>query len=121
MTKNDNLEPGFYAGLILLGLLLFFSVTKCHARGPIVADTIICNQSCITRYVTKSTEKSIHVYAVYIDQKNNIYELIPVSKSVYEYICTCKELGLKPKLGLRLVNGQIASIIRIKTKYKICK
>ncbi len=121
MTNNDNLKPGFYVGLILLCLLIFFSVTKCHAKGPIVADTVFCNQSYITRYITKPTEKSTRVYAVYIDRKNDIYELIPVSKSVYTYICTCKELGIKPKLGLRLVNGQIASIIRIRTKYKVCK
>ena len=70
--------------------------------------------SFIQKYITKSTEKSVRIYAVYNDRQSGIADIIPVSKSVYEYIVLCQDNGIKPSLGLRVRNNQIVSIIRFK-------
>ena len=45
-------------------------------------------------------------------------DVIPVPKTVYEYIITCHTHNIKPNLGIRLKNGQITGIIRYKPVYR---
>jgi hypothetical protein len=48
----------------------------------------------------------------------NIQDIIPVSKTVYEYIRTAVEYGIQPELGIRLRDGNITSIIKRKRRLK---
>ena len=115
-ATNNKMEPGFWAGVIIICLLLFLS--KCHLHAQTAQlDTIMCKVECITKYVTRSTGKTTRIYAVYKDARAGIEDIIPVSKTVYEYIVTCSDNGIKPSLGIRLRNGQISSIVKFKRKF----
>lgn len=116
--QKEKLEPGFWVGVCIICLLLFLSKCHIHAQKNAVIDTIPCTIECIQKYITKSTEKSVRIYAVYNDKQCGIADIIPVSKSVYEYIVLCQDNGIKPSLGIRLKNGQITSIIKYKPKYR---
>lgn len=113
-TEYRNNEPGFWVGVVLICVLFFLSKCHAHAQKNATIDTIPCKVECIQKYITKSTEKSVRIYAVYNDRQSGIADIIPVSKSVYEYIVLCQDNGIKPSLGLRIRNNQIASIIRFK-------
>lgn len=117
-NQDSNLDPGFWIALIMLIALLAFCAVSCNAqtKQTAVYDTIFCKTECIQKYVEKKTAKSSRVYAVYVDKQHGVAELIPVSKSVFNYIATCKEYQVKPNLGIRLKNGQIYSIVKLKTK-----
>lgn len=102
-------------------VFLFISLlvaTSCFAqqKQEVQLDTMVCKVNCIDKFceVPTANGKSTRIYAVYNDSSLGISELIPVSKSVYTYIQTCKANGLKPTLGIKLRNGQISSIIRYK-------
>lgn len=84
-------------------------------------DTVLCNPANIVKIVEVPNKSgtSTRTYAVYEDKGNNISEIIPVSKTVLEYINLCIENNIKPNLGIKLKNGQIVSIIKYKTKYKV--
>lgn len=112
-TEYRNNEPGFWVGVVLICVLLFLSKCHAHAQKNATIDTIPCKVECIQKYITKST-KSVRIYAVYNDRQSGIADIIPVSKSVYEYIVLCQDNGIKPSLGLRIRNNQITSIIRFK-------
>ena len=113
-ATNNKMEPGFWVGVVLICVLLFLSKCHAHAQKNAIIDTIPCKVECIQKYITKSTEKSVRIYAIYNDKQSGIADIIPVSKSVYEYIVLCQDNGIKPSLGLRLRNKQIVSIIRFK-------
>lgn len=112
-TEYKNNEPGFWVGVVLICVLFFLSKCHAHAQKNATIDTIPCKVECIQKYITKS-EKSVRIYAVYNDRQSGIADIIPVSKSVYEYIVLCQDNGIKPSLGLRVRNNQIVSIIRFK-------
>lgn len=105
--------------LIITLFLIAFTLALHAQKKEAVIDTIYCNVSCIEKFVETSSKsgKSTKIYAVYNDKRNEISELIPVSKSVCEYIEMCKQNALTPHLGIRLKNNQIVSIIKYKQRF----
>lgn len=94
--------------------------SKCHAQQQkAVIDTMACKVECIKQIVQKpsSNGKTVKYLAVYIDKSAGFSEIIPISKSVVDYISTCKQFSLEPTLGIRLRNGVITSIVRYKIKF----
>jgi len=115
-----HMRPGFWLGIVALVLMLLLGTIRCSAqeKQPAVYDTIRCNIECIQKYVTKSTPKTVRMYAVYVDKENNIMDLISVSKTVYDYILMCREYGIEPQLGIKLKNGEVYSIVKLKRKIR---
>lgn len=117
-SNNDGFEKVLF---ILFIVMLFFGIAvKCSAQKAqqkAVYDTVVCDQACIQKYVQIPNEKTgkVRIFAVYKDSKHNVNELINVSESTYDYIQTCKTYGIPAQLGIKLRNGAIQSIIRIKT------
>ena len=104
----------------ILILFCFFALTASAQKQTAQIDTIACHNECINKFTTTTTAKgTVKVYAVYNCKHNGVSDLIPVSKTVWEYITLCRQNGVKPSLGIRLRNGQISSIIKYKQKYKI--
>lgn len=120
MTKTNKNEPQYILGLIVLAILIFISI-KCHGqRTTAVVDTIPCKIECIHKFITEPTKSGgERIYAVYNDIRNDVSDLIPVSQSVYKYIKLCELNAIKPKLGIRLRNGQITSIVKYKQHYEV--
>ena len=112
MTNNERLDPGFWIGLFLVVLLIF-----CTHRAQKI-DTIPCHVACIVKIVQKPTPKSVKYLAVYKCAHMGIQDIIPVSKTVYEYMRTAVEYGIQPELGIRLRDGNITSIIKRKRRLK---
>ena len=124
--NKDNNNNFFENTLMVLFVLviLFGVVTRCSAQRvqqKAVYDTVVCDQSCIQKYVQIPNEKTgkVHIYAVYKDDAHGIGELIPVSQSVFEYIQVSKQYGLKPQLGIKLRNGKISGIIKCQTLIRV--
>ena len=116
--KPDKHSPGPWVALaIVIALLLMTS--KCHAQQKAVIDTMVCKVECIKQIVQKpsSNGKTVKYMAVYIDKSAGFSEIIPISKSVVDYISTCKQFSIEPTLGIRLRNGVITSIVRYKIKF----
>lgn len=115
--KPDHSSGPLIAIVIIIMLLLMTS--KCHAQQKAVVDTMMCKVECIKQIVQKpsSSGKTVKYMAVYIDKSAGFSEIIPISKSVVDYISTCKQFSLKPTLGIRLRNGVITSIVRYKIKF----
>ena len=80
---------------------------------------MVCKTECIKQIVQKPSAngKSVKYLAVYVDNNINFSEIIPISKSVVDYIETCKQFSIKPTLGIRLRNGVVSSIVRYKIKF----
>lgn len=119
--NKKHLDQGFWIGLFLIGMLVICTETCTAQTTKHVAqiDTMACHPECIQKYVQQPTNNgNVRIYAVYNDKQNSVSDLIPVSKSVYEYILMCKENGIKPSLGIRLRDGRITSIIKLKTIYR---
>lgn len=93
--------------------------SKCHAQQKAVIDTMTCKVECIKQIVQQpnSNGKTVKYLAVYVDKSAGFSEIIPISKSVVDYINTCKQFSIKPTLGIRLRNGVITSIVRYKIKF----
>ena len=124
--NKDNNNIFFENAIMVLFVLviLFGVVTRCSAQRvqqKAVYDTVVCDQSCIQKYVQIPNEKTgkVHIYAVYKDDAHGIGELIPVSQSVFEYIQVSKQYGLKPQLGIKLRNGKISGIIKCQTLIRV--
>lgn len=117
--KDSNLDPGHWLGFLMLIIMLLFIANQCHGQSKAVSiDTIACHNECIDKFVYTTTEKgTVKYFAVYNCKKQQISDLIPVSKTVMIYINTCKENGIVPSLAIRLKNGIITNIIRYKPKY----
>lgn len=116
--KPDNHGAGWVIALVIIALMLFVTA-KCHAVDPVKVDTMVCKVECIQKIVQKpsSNGKTIRYYAVYNDPSIKFSEIIPISKTVMEYIDMCKQYSLKPTLGIKLRNGVVSSIIRYKVKF----
>lgn len=117
---KTKIDPGFWVGLLMIAGLFFFC-SKCSAqqKHTAVIDTMACHVECIKQYVQKTTASgNVRIYAIYNDRQRGISDLIPVSKSVYEYISMCKEYNIVPSLGIKLRDGRISSIIKLKTIYR---
>lgn len=115
--KPDKHSPGPLVALVVIIILLLMT-SKCHAQQAVI-DTMVCKVECIKQIVQQpsSNGKTVKYMAVYIDKSAGFSEIIPISKSVVDYINTCKQFSLEPTLGIRLRNGVITSIVRYKIKF----
>ena len=115
--KPDH-SPGPLIALIVIIILLLLT-SKCHAQQKAAIDTMVCKVECIKQIVQQpsSNGKTVKYMAVYIDNKIGFSEIIPISKSVVDYINVCKQFSVNPTLGIRLRNGVITSIVRYKIKF----
>lgn len=115
--KPDH-SPGPLVALVVIIILLLLT-SKCHAQQKASIDTMICKVECIKQIVQQPSYngKTVKYMAVYIDKTAGFSEIIPISKSVIDYINMCKQFSLEPTLGIRLRNGVITSIVRYKIKF----
>lgn len=115
--KPDH-SPGPLIALVVIIILLLLT-SKCHAQQKAEIDTMICKVECIKQIVQQpsSNGKTVKYMAVYIDKTAGFSEIIPISKSVVDYINMCKQFSIEPTLGIRLRNGVITSIVRYKIKF----
>ena len=115
--KPDH-GPSTLIALVVIILLLLLT-SKCHAQQKAAIDTMVCKVECIKQIVQQpgSNGKTVKYMAVYIDKKIGFSEIIPISKSVVDYINVCKQFSVEPTLGIRLRNGVITSIVRYKIKF----
>ena len=115
--KPDH-SPGPLIALVVIIILLLLT-SKCHAQQKAAIDTMVCKVECIKQIVQQpsSNGKTVKYMAVYIDNKIGFSEIIPISKSVVDYINVCKQFSVEPTLGIRLRNGVITSIVRYKIKF----
>lgn len=115
--KPDH-SPGPLIALVVIIILLLLT-SKCHAQQKAAIDTMVCKVECIKQIVQQpsSNGKTVKYMAVYIDKKIGFSEIIPISKSVVDYINVCKQFSVEPTLGIRLRNGVITSIVRYKIKF----
>ena len=104
---------------IIVIMILLFMTSKCCAQQKAAIDTMTCKVECIKQIVQKPSAngKTVKYMAVYVDKSAGFSEIIPISKSVVDYIDTCKQFSLEPTLGIRLRNGVITSIVRYKIKF----
>ena len=115
--KPDH-SPGPIIAIVIVIILLLLT-SKCHAQQKAAIDTMICKVECIKQIVQQpsSNGKTVKYMAVYIDKNIGFSEIIPISKSVVDYINVCKQFSVDPTLGIRLRNGVITSIVRYKIKF----
>ena len=104
---------------IIVIMILLFMTSKCRAQQKAAIDTMACKVECIKQIVQKPSAngKTVKYLAVYVDKSAGFSEIIPISKSVVDYISTCKQFSIEPTLGIRLRNGVITSIVRYKIKF----
>ena len=104
---------------IIVIMILLFMTSKCRAQQKAAIDTMTCKVECIKQIVQKpnANGKTVKYLAVYVDKSAGFSEIIPISKSVVDYISTCKQFSIEPTLGIRLRNGVITSIVRYKIKF----
>ena len=104
---------------IIVIMILLFMTSKCRAQQKDAIDTMTCKVECIKQIVQKPSAngKTVKYLAVYVDKSAGFSEIIPISKSVVDYISTCKQFSIEPTLGIRLRNGVITSIVRYKIKF----
>ena len=116
--KPDKHSPGPLIALVVVIILLLLT-SKCHAQQKAVIDTMACKVECIKQIVQKpsSNGKTVKYMAVYIDKSAGFSEIIPISKSVVDYINVCKQFSKKKTKSIRLRNGVITSIVRYKIKF----
>lgn len=116
--KPDKHNPGPLIALVVIIILLLLT-SKCQAQQKAVIDTMVCKVECIKQIVQQpsSNGKTVKYMAVYVDKKIGFSEIIPISKSVVDYINVCKQFSVEPTLGIRLRNGVITSIVRYKIKF----
>ena len=115
--KPDNHNSGWIIAIIII-MMLLISTAKCHAVDPVKIDTMLCKTECIQKIIQQTSPKgTIRYYAVYSDPAIKFSEIIPISKSVMEYIQLCKQYSIKPTLGIKLRNGVVSGIIRYKIKF----
>ena len=115
--KPDH-GPDLLIAIVVIAMLLLLT-SKCHAQQKAAIDTMVCKVECIKQIVQQpsSNGKTVKYMAVYIDKKIGFSEIIPISKSVVDYINVCKQFSVEPTLGIRLRNGVITSIVRYKIKF----
>ena len=116
--KPDKHSPDPLIAIVVIMILLFMT-SKCHAQQKAAIDTMVCKVECIKQIVQKPSAngKTVKYLAVYVDKSAGFSEIIPVSKSVVDYINVCKQFSVEPTLGIRLRNGVITSIVRYKIKF----
>ena len=115
--KPENPSPGPIIAIVIIVILLLMT-SKCRAQKAVI-DTMVCKVECIKQIVQQpsSNGKTVKYLAVYVDKSAKFSEVIPISKSVVDYINTCKRFSIEPTLGIKLRNGVISSIVRYKIKF----
>ena len=118
LYEEPDHGPSTLIALVVIILLLLLT-SKCHAQQKAAIDTMVCKVECIKQIVQQSSSngKTVKYMAVYVDKSAGFSEIIPVSKSVVDYINVCKQFSVDPTLGIRLRNGVITSIVRYKIKF----
>ena len=118
LYEEPDHGPSTLIALVVIILLLLLT-SKCHAQQKAAIDTMVCKVECIKQIVQQpsSNGKTVKYMAVYVDKSAGFSEIIPVSKSVVDYINVCKQFSVDPTLGIRLRNGVITSIVRYKIKF----
>ena len=118
LYEEPDHGPSTLIALVVIILLLLLT-SKCHAQQKAAIDTMVCKVECIKQIVQQpsSNGKTVKYMAVYVDKSAGFSEIIPVSKSVVDYINICKQFSVEPTLGIRLRNGVITSIVRYKIKF----
>ena len=118
LYEEPDHGPSTLIALVVIILLLLLT-SKCHAQQKAAIDTMVCKVECIKQIVQQpsSNGKTVKYMAVYVDKSAGFSEIIPISKSVVDYINVCKQFSVKPTLGIRLRNGVITSIVRYKIKF----
>ena len=115
--KPDKNNPGPLVALVIVVILLLMT-SKCQAQQKAVIDTMVCKVECMQIVQQPSSNgKTVKYLAVYVDKSAGFSEVIPISKSVVDYISTCKQFSIAPNIGIRLRNGVITSIVRYKVKF----
>ena len=115
--NQSRLDPGFWVGIILLLGLLCISPVKCTAKAQY--DTIYCDPANIQKFIDVPNEKGVvKTYAVYVDEKHRVLDIIYVPKETYRYIRMCKDNKITPSLGIKLRVDNVVSLIRRKTKWQ---
>ena len=118
LYEEPDHGPSTLIALVVIILLLLLT-SKCHAQQKAAIDTMVCKVECIKQIVQQpsSNGKTVKYMAVYVDKSAGFSEIIPVSKSVVDYINVCKQFSVEPTLGIKLRNGVITSIVRYKIKF----
>ena len=118
LYEKPDRGPGQIIAIAIVIILLLLT-SKCHAQQKAAIDTMVCKVECIKKLVQKPSAngKTVKYLAVYVDKSAGFSEIIPISKSVVDYINTCKQFSIEPTLGIRLRNGVITSIVRYKIKF----
>lgn len=95
-------------------LVLLTSLSVCAQKQDAIVDTIPIRLEQYIKAFTKPNDKGARK-AVF---KDGSYEdLISCSKTVYEYIVECKENNIIPSVAIRVRNGQVVSLIKLKKRY----
>ena len=118
LYEEPDHGPSTLIALVVIIILLLLT-SKCHAQQKADIDTMVCKVECIKQIVQQpsSNGKTVKYMAVYVDKSAGFSEIIPVSKSIVDYINMCKQFSVEPTLGIRLRNGVITSIVRYKIKF----
>lgn len=115
--KPDGGNSGWIIAIVIIIMLLTLTA-RCHAADPVKVDTMLCKTECIQKIIQQTSPKgTIRYYAVYSDPSIKFSEIIPISKSVMEYMQLCKQYSIKPTLGIKLRNSVVSGIIRYKIKF----
>ena len=121
---NDSIieKPGHNGSewviAIVMVVMMLFCTAKCHAADPVKVDTMVCKTECIQKIIQKTSSKgTVRYYAVYNDPSIKFAEIIPISKTVMDYIEMCNQNSIKPTLGIKLRNGVVSTIIRYKVRF----
>ena len=115
--KPDGGNSGWIIAIIII-MMLLISTAKCHAADPVKVDTMVCKTECIQKIIQKTSSKgTVRYYAVYNDPSIKFSEIIPISKTVMDYLEMCKQNSIKPNIGIKLRNGVVSTIIRYKVKF----
>lgn len=112
--QNDNNDKWWVAAIIVVIALFMLNAFSARAQK---LDTLRINPSCITKVIEKKTPKSTRYYAVYNDGEK-IQDIIPIGKTVLEYVQVCRENQIKPSLGIKLKDGRITSIVKLQRRYE---
>lgn len=129
LPNNPHKDPRFWVmWVIIIVLLTIGGIHKCKAatKDEVRYDTIPARVECIVKFVEKTSvnskgNKTTRYYVVYKDSQIGINDIIPMSESVHNYIIECNEFEVSPQLGIKLKNGEVYSIIRIRKKLKPCQ
>ena len=114
---DDNHGAGCVIAIVIITMLLF-ATAKCHAADPVRVDTMVCKTECIQKIIQKTSSKgTVRYYAVYNDPSIKFSEIIPISKTVMDYLEMCKQNSIRRNICIKLRIGVVSTIIRYKIKF----